>query len=155
MPPPPIEVSSAAPGTDQGKPVEFKYAPNLERALELASDRAELNARWSSEARDPSWRSVTEARLHATFLEHSVNPNSVTDVDCRATICRFTIHTSSKAKTDVDGLIRAARAIDEQTWTKPEEQDTGYSINVFFPRDGYRLSGGGGRIDEPVIEVAG
>jgi hypothetical protein len=149
------EAPSVAPEAGPPKPPEFKYSPNLERALELASDRAVLTARWSNEMSDPSWRSVTAARLHTTLVERGVDPNAVTEIDCRATICRFALRTSSKMKADVDGLIQAARAIDEQTWTMPEEQDAGYSVEVFFPREGYRLSGDGGRVDQPMKEATG
>jgi len=36
-----------------------------------------------------------------------------------------------------------------QTWVHPLQQSDGtWRMEVFFPKQGYRLSGGGGRIDE-------
>jgi hypothetical protein len=144
------DATSPAPAPSPATPRPFEYEPPLERALELATDRAQLNARWSAEGRDSSWRAQTESRLRAIFTKRGLDARDVGEVDCRATICRFAVHTSSKTDPDVGNLIQAARAIDQQTWTMPEEHEVGYSVEVYFPKEGYRLSSGGGRIDEPM-----
>jgi hypothetical protein len=150
---PSAPVAAVGPRAEAAEQREFRYAPNLERALELAKDRADLNSRLLHEMSDSSWRSETEARMRTTLMERGLDSNAVTDIDCRISICRFVVHTRSKADADVKALLEAARAVDAQTWTMPEEQEVGYSIDVYFPRAGYRLSSGGGRVDDAVAIV--
>ncbi len=47
---------------------------------------------------------------------------------------------------DAGERLQAARDFEEETWIHPEKQDDGaWGTEVFFPKQGYRLSGGGGR----------
>jgi len=73
------------------------------------------------------------------------------EVDCRETVCRFQLRTSNNTQGEVMSLIQVARELGEETWVRAEPQDNEpqSQIEVFYPRDGYRLSGGGGRIAEP------
>jgi hypothetical protein len=86
--------------------------------------------------------------MHDLLAENGVPPRALGQVDCRETICRLRLEAQSDEQQAVMALIRSARALHVETWLLPEEAEhgSGYFMDVFLPRDGYRLSGGGGQI---------
>lgn len=124
---------------------------DAERNAELDADRRDLGSRWSGEPSDRAWTSETAERIAVILHGKQLDPSAVKEVDCRRTICRFALTSPSPKHGDVMATISAARETDPETWTMPDAQANGsYNVDVFFPRKGYRLSGGGGRIDEPM-----
>src|SRR4051812_1823470 len=63
-----------------------------EQALERAREKAELNDRWTAEPADAAWATETTNRVSALLASAGVDPLALRDVDCRATICRFSLH---------------------------------------------------------------
>jgi hypothetical protein len=91
------------------------------------------------------------------LAQNGVDSSAFGAVACRETICRFSLKSKTGKKTEVQSLIHVARSLDDQTWLDPEEQEDGsFGMQVYYPREGYRLSGGGGKIGEPkeVVEAA-
>jgi hypothetical protein len=54
-------------------------------------------------------------------------------------------------------MVHAARDLETETWLMPEpsqEAPGSWDIEVYFPRTGYMLSGGGRLIETAAAEVA-
>jgi len=121
-----------------------------------ATKREELGARFARESADATWTDESGRRVAELLAKSNLQSGALSAVDCRQTICRFVLASSSTRGGEVRGLIQAARDLDQQTWLHPEKQgDDTWRMEVFFPKDGYRLSSGGGRIGEtqPVVDA--
>jgi hypothetical protein len=140
-----------APPDENGRFVD--PSGSLEARLQRAQERDELNARWVSEQADPQWGASVERRMHSLLSENGVLSRSLSTVDCRQTICRLQLRSANESQKSVTAVLAAARALHEETWVLPEEDEASstYSVDVFMPRDGYRLSGGGGKVDSAPI----
>lgn len=141
---------------DQNKKAFDGFAESMEQRLERAHERYELLGRWNNEAPDASWSSQLSSRIHYLLGNENFSSDHLKEVDCRQTVCRFQLRTSNNTHAEVMKLIRVARDLGEETWVRAEPHETAPEshIEVFFPREGYRLSGGGGRIDEsPVVHA--
>jgi hypothetical protein len=136
-------------GGDEDEP-RFKPDPRtLEESLRRTQEREELRSRWNEEKRrDVPWsQSLTEGIIHGLVDNRVGEPASV-DADCRETICRVILRSEGDSDREVMGVIRVARALHQETWLLAEDAEDGsYELELFLPRNGYRLSGGGGRIE--------
>jgi hypothetical protein len=128
------------------------FPESLEQRLERARERAELVGRWDGESKDAEWTRHELDRISTSLVRADLRYDQVQAVDCRETVCRFELKTTGETYGEVMQLIRTARGLDEQTWVRaePDETPSTSTIEVFMPREGYRLSSGGGRIGEPV-----
>jgi hypothetical protein len=127
------------------------FAESLEQRLERAQERKELLVRWDKETQDQSWTREVSSHIEGLLGNAKFSSDHLKEVDCRETVCRFQLRTSNNTQGEVMSLIQVARELGEETWLRAEPQDNEpqSQIEVFYPRDGYRLSGGGGRIAEP------
>jgi hypothetical protein len=140
------------PETALFKPDKF----SVEQALQRAAERKELNDRWQSQKEDRPWAAETKGRVQALLRKANLRPQALREVDCRETICRFSLHAETSLQKDVGNMIHAARDLERETWLMPEpsEQANGaWDIEVYFPRAGYMLSGGGGRIETAAADT--
>jgi hypothetical protein len=145
----PTAAATASAATDKEAQEYVPDSDTQERGPELAIERREMLTRVGSENADPQWTAETVGRVQGLLAPSAAGAGALKEVDCRQTICRLTLRSASEKRADVKGLLTTARSIDEQTWMLPERQsDATFAIEVFFPRKDYRLSGGGGRIDE-------
>jgi hypothetical protein len=121
---------------------------SLEARLLRAQEHDELSRRLAPERPDPAWTASVEQRMHALLATNGVPVRALDAVDCRETICRLRLISEGVSQRAVMSVIHAARELHLETWLLPEEdpQSPRYHLDVFLPRDGYRLSGGGGRI---------
>lgn len=136
----------------------FAFEETADDLRERATEREELGARFARESADATWTDESGRRVAELLAKSNLQSGALSAVDCRQTICRFVLASSSTRGGEVRGLIQAARDLDQQTWLHPEKQgDDTWRMEVFFPKDGYWLSGGGGRIDEtkPVVDAPG
>jgi hypothetical protein len=146
-PPAPQPPAAIRKGDDPDAPYAFAETP--EDLSERVAEREELGSRFARETADAPW-TVEAGRKVAELLARGNLPSgALRAVDCRQTICRFVLASSTNTTREVGGLLQAARDFEEETWIHPEKQGDGtWRTEVFFPKQGYRLSGGGGRIDE-------
>lgn len=159
--PEPVIPAAVAPETEPKRAAPDENARfvdpsgSLEARLQRAQERDELNARWVSEPADSQWGTSVERRMQSLLSEHGLQSRSLSTVDCRQTICRLQLHAANESQKSVTALIAAARALHEETWVLPEEDEASstYSVDVFMPRDGYRLSAGGGQVGSPLATV--
>jgi hypothetical protein len=156
-PPPPVAVPAPAAPQDQAPRVEKTDDPNAPYAFdetpedlnERVAERSGLMSRFSRETADATWTGDAGRRVVEQLARANLQSGALRAVDCRQTICRFVLASSTNTRREFGGLIQAARDFEEETWLHPEQQDDGtWRTEVFFPKQGYRLSGGGGRIDE-------
>lgn len=141
-----------APHRDPEKP----FIPDrltLEDRLERAREQTELGTRWDREKPDTEWSRESEGKIKEILLQRGLDADALKQIDCRETICRFRLDAVTDLHKEVGELAKAARALGRESWLMPEEVEGDparrYTIEVFFPREGYRLSGGGGRINDP------
>lgn len=125
---------------------------SLESRLRRAQEHDELNARLAPERVDPTWTASVERRMQTLLADGGISSRALESVDCRETICRLRLASESDRQQAVMALIHSARALHPETWLLPESDERGskYYMDVFLPRDGYRLSSGGGRVDSPL-----
>jgi type IV secretory pathway VirB10-like protein len=156
-PPPPPAVAAAAPEESPAPRIKKEDDPNAPFALrespeeirERQAEYAGLSARFSREAADGTWTNQSGSRVADQLARNQVQRSALQAIDCRQTICRFLLASSTDKQGEVGGLIQAARDLELETWLHPEKQADGtWRMEVFFPKEGYRLSAGGGRIDE-------
>jgi hypothetical protein len=125
----------------------------LQDRLERARERQELATRWENERQDAAFARESEVRMAEILLERGLEPKALKELDCRETVCRFRLDAVTDLHKEVGELAKAARSLAPETWLLPEEVPDDparkYTIEVFFARPGYRLSGGGGRIGDP------
>jgi hypothetical protein len=120
-----------------------------EERAERAREREELDRRWKQERADGAWANVSGERITQLLAKEALPSHALRAVDCRQSICRFELRSSTGTEKEVMALIHAARELELETWVHPQQQPDGtWGMEVFFPKQGYRLSGGGGRIDE-------
>jgi hypothetical protein len=132
---------------DPNAPYAFKETP--EDLSERVAEREELGSRFARETADAPWTDEAGRKVAELLARGNLPSGALRAVDCRQTICRFVLASSTNTTREVGGLLQAARDFEEETWIHPEKQDDGtWRTEVFFPKQGYRLSGGGGRIDE-------
>lgn len=153
---PPVPATPPASPTREAEPSDderelFKTdVVTLETRLQRAAEREELSSRFEAEQHDAAWSAELQKKMTELLAADGMSARALGKVDCRQTICRLNLTSSSDRKRDVMAMIHAARELHEETWLLPEEDEAraSYSTEVYLPRDGYRLSGGGGRIDE-------
>lgn len=147
--PPPQQPPAPAPrkGDDPNAPYAFNETP--EDLSERAAEREELGRRYGRETANAPWTDEAGRKMAERLARGNLPSGALRAVDCRQTICRLVLSSSTNTTREVGGLLQAARDYEEETWIHPEKQDDGtWRTEVFFPKQGYRLSGGGGRIDE-------
>ena len=116
---------------------------------ERAKEREDLNRRWQSEAPDATWASDSAPRIVKLLADARQSPAALRVLDCRQSICRFELHSAGGTHGEVMSLVHAARQLETETWVHPVAQPDGtWHMETFFPKEGYRLSGGGGRIGQ-------
>jgi hypothetical protein len=122
---------------------------SVEARLTRAQEHDELSRRLSSEQQDPKWVAEVERQMQGLLRDGGVSSRALQLVDCRETICRLKLEAQSDRRASVMAVIHAARELHRETWLLPEEDEQGstFFVEVFMPRDGYRLSSGGGKID--------
>jgi hypothetical protein len=105
-----------------------------------------LNARWSSQQTDPAWSKASEATIAKLLLDQGFSFEVMRELDCRQTICRFVLDAEDGPR--ALALLGVGRRVHDETWLDHTAQHDGsWTIEVFFSRPGYRLSGDGGRIE--------
>jgi hypothetical protein len=110
-----------------------------------AKERVELAHRWESQAKDAQWSNETEWKVQDLLDKAKLDVNAVSNVDCRATICRFELF-AGDGETAFQ-VIKVARSANDDTWVDHHAAaDDTWRIEVFASRSGYRLSGDGQRI---------
>jgi len=146
--PPAASAAAAAKESEENAPFKTDVV-TVEARLRRAAEREELDHRWASEAADPVWGTQVKNHMVELLAADGVSARALDDADCRQTICRLKLTSSSDRKSDVMSVIHAARELHVETWLLPEQDEARgtYGIEVFMPRDGFRLSGGGGKID--------
>ena len=128
---------------------EYESKDPVEDVPIHANERKELHARWSTERVDRSWTRESSSRIASQLTVHSGSDTALLGVDCRETICRFELGSRDGAQSVVESLIRSVRSVHEETWLATGKDPSGvWRIEAFFPRDGYRLSSGGGPIEQ-------
>jgi hypothetical protein len=149
QPPPAASAAAAAKESDENAPFKTDVV-TVEARLRRAAEREELDHRWASEAADPAWSTQVKHHMVELLAADGVSARALDDVDCRQTICRLKLTSSSERKSDVMSVIHAARELHVETWLLPEQDEARgtYGMEVFMPREGFRLSGGGGKIDQ-------
>jgi hypothetical protein len=132
---------------DPNGPFALKESP--EELRERQAEYADLSERFNREAADGTWTNQSGSRVTEQLARNQLQKSALQAVDCRQTICRFLLASSTGKQGEVGGLIQTARDLELETWLHPEKQADGtWRMEVFFPKEGYRLSTGGGRIDE-------
>jgi len=150
--PAPAAASSSTSQTDEERPYT---PPKPEEMARFAQERVELEQRWTSEARDSSWTSQAASRVADLLAARSLNTAALREVDCRQTICRFSLRAQSSLDREVSGLVFASRDLTEETWLMPKATDQyGWELEVFFPKEGFKLSGGGGPVPSGRVPIA-
>jgi hypothetical protein len=133
---------------DPNQPFAIAGETDQDRA-ERAAERAELDKRWQGEAPDAAWANDSGPRIAKVLADARQPPQALHAVDCRQSICRFELHSAGGTQGEVMALIHAARQLELETWVRPAQQPDGsWHMETFFPKQGYRLSGGGGRIGQ-------
>jgi hypothetical protein len=127
------------------------FTESAEQRVERMQERSELLGRWNEEAKDPSWTARESSLIAGLLANAEFSRDHLKEIDCRETICRFQLQTSNNTYGEVMSLIGVAHELGDETWLRaePQAKEPQSHIEIFVPRDGYRLSGGGGRIDAP------
>jgi hypothetical protein len=153
----PLPVQTAAPVPKPedatAAPFTFDHETPEDRADRLR-ERDELGKRWTEEPRDSRWANEASARISDLLARAEQRSSALREVDCRQSICRFELQSATGTQKEAMALIAVARQFEPETWLRPYQQRNGsWRMEVFFPKQGYRLSGGGGRIGEtrPVV----
>jgi hypothetical protein len=154
-------VQSPAPTTAPTKAINddvqnARFVPDsasMEASLTRAQEHDELSRRFSSEQQDTKWAAEVEQQMQRLLHEGGISSRALQLVDCRQTICRLKLEAQSDRRASVMAVIHAARALHQETWLLPEEDEQGstFFVEVFLPRDGYRLSSGGGKVDGELV----
>jgi hypothetical protein len=119
---------------------------NVEELDLREAESAMLTSRWQSQQADPAWSKESEAAIAKLLLDGGFAFEAMRELDCRETVCRFMLDAEDGAR--ALALLRIGRRVHDETWLDHTAQHDGsWSIEVFFARAGYRLSGEGGRID--------
>jgi hypothetical protein len=147
---PPASTPPEAKPTDDEREIFKTDVVSVEARLQRAAEREELSSRFEAEPHDAAWSAELQKKMTQLLAADGMSARALGKVDCRQTICRLNLTSASERNRDVMAMIHAARELHEETWLLPEEDEgrATYSTEVYLPRDGYRLSGGGGRIDE-------
>jgi len=147
-PPPAEHVADIAAEAEAERFVGFPESS--QETMARLDERAELSNRWDGETQDPGWTGEIEDRIRGLLSNAELQENLLKEVDCRESICRFQLATGENTHSEVMSLIHVARDLMEETWVRAEpNEELGQSqIEVFFPKEGFRLSGGGGPIED-------
>lgn len=142
-------LTAAAPEEESVSEEDVTVEPTPLDVEELDLREAELamlTSRWQSQQADPAWSKESEAAIAKLLLDGGFAFEAMRELDCRETVCRFILDAEDGAR--ALALLRIGRRVHDETWLDHTAQHDGsWSIEVFFARAGYRLSGDGGRID--------
>jgi hypothetical protein len=128
---------------------------SVEQRLMRARERQELMGRFSSERASSDWTREVSDLVDTTLSESDLDELSLKEADCRQTVCKLGLRSHGSNEDEVMGLIHAVRSLHPETWLWPEQQSDGsWDIEAFLPREGYRLSAGGGRVSEPLAQAS-
>lgn len=119
---------------------------DMEELDRREAESAMLASRWQSQQANPAWSKESAAAIAKLLLDGGFAFEAMREPDCLETICRFILDAEDGAR--ALALLRIGRRVQDETWLDhTAERDGSWSIEVFFARAGYRLSGDGGRID--------
>lgn len=138
-------INDAEPSTVEMSPEEYALAQaqEEEEAEQERFARLEfIETSLQTEQIDSEWSDQTSVAIKQTFNSQELAAAEVSNIDCRATLCRVDVHHDNQEKLTAFQSwfpLKVAESLPRLTMDHSEEGEDRFSTVVYLARDGYEL----------------